>query len=207
MKLSTFFRVGAAVLVFAFAGTVSTAASITNGAFESPGTFSGGFQNTSSLDGWSVTGNVDLINTYWTPSEGAYSLDLNGTSSSASISQVITGLVAGQTYKILFDLSGNPAGPPPEKQLRVSTDEGAGSYSYNTSTSGTTLGDMKWTTEMFSFLAAGTSTTLTFASAQTASSFGPALDNIRFETAVVPLPASGLLLIGALGALALRRRR
>lgn len=184
------------------------AVSIVNGGFEDPGTFSGGFQNTSSLSGWTVAGNVDLINTYWQPSEGSYSLDLNGSRSSASISQILTGLTAGATYRILFDMSGNPAGPPPTKMVTVGTDEGSATYSYDTAVSGNSLSNMKWQTITHLFTAASTSTTLTFASAQAATSYGPALDNIQIAPAAapVPLPAGCILLVSAFGLLALRRR-
>jgi len=82
---------------------------IHNGGFESAGGFSGGFETIGSgLDGWTIGGTVDLINTYWTPAAGNYSLDLNG-GGAGSISQSFA-TVVGRTYNVSFSLAGNPVG-------------------------------------------------------------------------------------------------
>ena len=57
---------------------------IVNGSFEANSiNFTGGFSTlaagSNALTGWNITaGSVDLINTYWNPSQGHYSLDLSG---------------------------------------------------------------------------------------------------------------------------------
>lgn len=193
-------------------GTAASAATIQNGGFEEPGTFSGGFTTigagSSYLTGWSIDyGSVDLINTFWQNSEGDYSLDLDGSAVSA-ISQEIGGLTIGQAYTVLFDLAGNPQGRPTVKSLEVMAGADIGLYTFDTST--TSLVDMGWVTESFTFTATATTETLTFSSTTGGNFYGPALDNIRFQDAApVPLPASlpllGVALIG-MGALARRRK-
>jgi choice-of-anchor C domain-containing protein len=191
----------------------ASAATIVNGGFEQPGTFNGNFQTLSAgstnLTGWTIdSGSIDLINAYWTPSEGSYSIDLDG-SSVGSISQLIMDLTIGQSYTILFDLAGNPDGNPIVKTLEVSA--GGTSAQYTFDKSGKTRANMGWETTSFVFTAQGTSETLRFASLTGGSVFGPALDNVRFSSVapdVVPLPAAGWLLLGGMGALvALRRNK
>ena len=210
MQLRSLFVGLASALVIS--GSVS-AANIVTGGFEQPGTFNGNFQNlpagSTGLTGWTIdSGSIDLIRAYWTPSEGSYSIDLDG-SSVGSISQVIVDLIIGQSYTILFDLAGNPDGNPTIKTLGVSA--GGTSAQYTFDTTGQTRSNMGWETKSFVFTAQGTSETLTFASLTGGRFFGPALDNIRFSSVapeVIPLPAAGWLLLGGMGALvALRRNK
>jgi hypothetical protein len=72
------------------------------------------------------------------------------------------------------------------------------------SSSSSLIPNLVWTTYSLTFTAAGTSTNLIFAS-QVPGAYGPALDNVRISA--VPLPAGGLLLLGALGGFAALRRR
>lgn len=208
--------VSAAILVV-LSAIPAHASLILNGSFESgtdPGSFSPlNAGDSTSLTGWTVaSGNVDYIGTYWTASNGSRSLDLNGLVP-GSISQTFSGLVAGQTYVVSFDLAGNPAGGPQPKLITVSTDEAVFNASFNSSS--TSLGSMGWKPESFTFVAAGTSDTLTFASNTTGFSgnetyptaFGPALDNV--SVAPVPEPATwAMMIIGfaGVGFLAYRRR-
>ncbi len=52
------------------------------------------------------------------------------------------------------------------------------SYGYDTNTHGTTLANMQWASQTFTFVAKSNSTTLTFTST-TPGGFGPALDNVK----------------------------
>jgi choice-of-anchor C domain-containing protein len=198
---------------------VAQAATIVNGSFEDGLADIGAFTtvyspDSTSITGWKVlSGNVDYIGTYWTAADGSRSLDMNGLVP-GSIGQTITGLVFGQQYTITFDLAGNPAGGPEPKTLQVMASAGSSSYSFDATNS--TLSNMDWVPESFSFTADGTSEMLTFASTTTGDSgngtyptaFGPALDNVSIAAtplpAALPLFAGGLGMIGLFGA---RKRR
>lgn len=178
---------GAATLM---AGVAFAAAGATNGSFEQ-GTYSASnFQfaqlnaGSSAISGWTInSGSVDIIKAYWPPSDGAHSIDLDGTTP-GSISQNLT-TVVGATYTVTFDLAGNPAGGPfgypAVKTVQVSA-TGATPQSFSFDTTGKTLQNMGWAPEVYSFLATSTTTTLTFASLsgliQGFAAFGPALDNV-----------------------------
>jgi choice-of-anchor C domain-containing protein len=130
---------------------------IKNGGFESAGGFSGGFETTGSgLDGWTIGGTVDLINTYWTPASGSYSLDLNG-GGAGSISQSFA-TVVGQTYNVSFSLAGNPVGGG-DKFFYASV---TAPVVYTFGIDGKTLANMGWVTQSFSFVAIADTSTLSF---------------------------------------------
>jgi len=197
----------AAVFTAALAG-VAPASVIVNGGFES-GTFSGapfdtlGAGNTN-LTNWTVGGNsIDWIGSYWQPSQGNRSIDLSG-NGAGSLSQTFA-TVAGQVYKVTFDLAGNPDGGPTVKTLGVQA-TGNAAQSYTFDTTGWNRFNMGWAGQTYLFTATGTSTTLTFTST-TATPYGPALDNVVVDP--VPEPLSlvvfGGLVVGGAG-IALRRR-
>jgi choice-of-anchor C domain-containing protein len=199
----------AALLVASTCGV--NAATITNGDFELPGTFSGGFAplsaGSTAIAGWSIdSGSVDLINTYWYNASGNYSIDLSG-GGPATISQTVTGLVKGNWYSIFFDLAGNPAGGSVVKSLTaVLGSVGGGTFTFDTT--GQTLATMGWLTQSFAFQANSTSALLSFTSNEN-SAYGPALDNVRIaeKVAAVPVPAAGGLMVAGLGLLGFMRRR
>jgi len=168
---------------------------ITNGGFESS-TFTGGFATygagSTALTGWTIGGaGVDLINSLWQPAAGSYSLDLSGPNS-GTISQTFS-TVVGQLYHVSFDMAGNPVGPDKSKMLMVSL---SGTPFYTFDSTGKTLTNMGWTTKGFDFIAAGTSSTLAFASLN-ASAYGPALDNI--SVSAVPEPETYAMLLAGRG--------
>ncbi len=176
---------------------------IHNGGFESAGGFSGGFETIESgLDGWTIGGSVDLINTYWTPASGSYSLDLNG-GGAGSISQSFA-TVVGQTYNVSFSLAGNPVGGG-DKFFYVSVNA---PVTYTFDITGKTTANMGWVTKTFSFVATSGASTLSFVGNPYHSYYGAALDNISV-VAAVPEPATyGMLLVGLgmVGGLARRRK-
>jgi choice-of-anchor C domain-containing protein len=148
------------------------------------GLSNGGFE-TGNTTGWTVVGDVDVVGpATWAPSEGTYSLDLNGFFP-ATISQALS-TVPGVTYTVLFDLAGNPGIPQNVKRLEVSAAGTSAIYKFDTNgKSGTSMG---WRGESFTFTAVDASTTLTFKSLHAPATHpdraqGPALDNIRVTVA------------------------
>ncbi len=161
-----------------------------NGSFE--GSYTGQTFDTlvapnSSIAGWNVdTGSVDWIGNYWVASDLQRSIDLNGLTT-GSISQTLT-TVAGGKYNVTFDLSGNPDSrsdvndpyySPSNKQVTINATGGGSpaTYSYDTSAKGNSLTNMMWENHSYSFVATGTSSTLSFTST-IPGAFGPALDNV-----------------------------
>lgn len=191
-------------------GSAASAATIANGSFENPGTFAGNFHEVAAgdtdIDNWTVSGGgVDLINRLWQHSDGDYSLDMSRTSA-GTISQTVTGLVVGTTYKILFDMAGNTGGGNVIKSLSAGIGMAGGGV-FNFDTTGHTTAGMGWETKSFTFVAGAISGLLSFSSNEN-NAYGPALDNIRIQqVAAVPVPAGGILLLSALGGLIAARRR
>lgn len=136
-----------------------------------------------SIAGWTITeGSIDYVGKYWQSSDGSRSLDLSGFSA-GEIRQTFD-TTSGLTYRIHFDLAGEPLStPPPTKQLKVSV-IGSGNRVLNAqefsfdATQGTTLGQMGWVQKSLEFTANSSAATLVFKS-QDEGSAGPALDNVK----------------------------
>ena len=174
------------VASMAIVGSVSAAfTGLTNGGFETGAyTDNGiGFQQldapNTNIDGWSVdAGSVDWIGEYWTAGEGAMSIDMSG-ADAGTLSQTFDTTI-GNTYTVVFLMSGNPAGDaigaPLVKTLEVSATGGTtGIYTHDTT--GTDLTTMVWAPQTYEFFATSASTTLTFTST-TAGAYGPAIDAV-----------------------------
>jgi choice-of-anchor C domain-containing protein len=156
---------------------------------------------------WTVTGSVDLINTYWQSPTGAGtgSVDLDG-NNVGEISQNISNLVINDNYILQFSLSGNPDGLPITKDLTVSVGSNSQPYTYTTGTN--THNDMMYEIETLSFKADATSMLLTFLSTDgslnSEAFFGPVVGGVLVTAAggvsTTPLPATwSLLLVGFAG--------
>ncbi|MFI5675756.1 choice-of-anchor C family protein [Streptomyces cellulosae] len=122
-----------------------------------------------------VSGSVDLIGRgYWQAAEGGQSLDLNGNDPGA-VSQTFA-TTPGTAYTVSYSLAGNAIEMPAVKTGKVRID-GQDIQDFSYDTTGRSLQDMGWVTRQVTFVATGSSTTLSFAST-TASASGPVIDNI-----------------------------
>lgn len=199
------------VCVVSLAFGSAEAATITNGSFELTGSGTG-LPGENTIPGWTIGGGgIDLGSPFWAAQDGVQSIDLNR-NAAGSISQNVS-TTLGTTYQVSFYLAGNPQADPPVpglKTLDAFADAAlAGSFSFmNDST--TTVANMGWALESFIFAGTGALVELKFQST-TASSFGPALDNISITSiSAVPIPAALPLFGGALGLMGLfgwRRKR
>ncbi len=136
------------------------------------------------ITGWTVTkGSIDWIGTYWASSDGQRSLDLNGNEAGA-VSQTFD-TTPGSTYRVSFDMAGNPDGDPQIKVLVART--GVAPLQFEFDITGADKVDMGWVQKSFNFIAPGPSATLEFASILSGP-FGAALDNVRVEEII---PAGG----------------
>ena len=146
----------------------------------------GGFE--SGLSDWTA-GAVDVVlSSNFAPSEGSFSLDMNGFSPGFISQDIAT--VPGLAYTVLFDLAGNPGSPQNVKELKVSAASDFTTYEFDTTDkSGLTAATMGWKEKSFTFTATDTTTTLVFQSLHAPGPFpdhaqGPALDNVRVTVTV-----------------------
>ena len=196
------FNTGIIIAALALA-PLAQAAGILNGGFEDS-SFSGTYQvigTGSGLNGWHVdSGSVDLINSYWTPASGSYSLDLNG-NEAGTISQSFA-TIAGHSYTVSFDMAGNTDGGG----NKIITAGVNGDHTFTFDISGKSRSDMGWASKSFNFVADSAVSTLHFSGNAANSYYGAALDNIAV-TAAVPEPETYGMLLAGLGLLGLIARR
>ena len=181
------------VIVINLAGS-STWANVTNGSFESGsdvGSYTTLDPGDMSITGWTITGQIDYIGTYWQASDGVRSIDLSGFSAGSIQQDIAT--TPGLTYIVDFDMAGNPDGAPDIKSLSLEA-VGVGSQTFNFDYTGFTKSNMGWETKEWSFIATGNTTTLKFTSLVD-TGWGPAIDNVCVST----VPAPGAILLVSLG--------
>lgn len=170
---------------------------VLNGGFESSTIFSPWLTlnaGSTTLTDWTInSGSIEILrNTYWQPSEGFQSIDTSG-NNSGRIQQTIA-TVPGATYRLTFDLAGNPDGGPTVKSLQVGF--GTSSQVLTFDTTGASVSDMQWSTRSWDYTATSLSSILSFENIG-ATPYGAAIDNV--SVVVVPEPTLilplGLVLI------------
>lgn len=197
------YLLSAVVLGAIFTASGASAASyVVDGDFAGPwgGSSFVTYSSGSSLGPWTVTGTgsgpdgvagVDLIGNYWqAPAAGEGSVDLDG-NAPGGISQTISGLIAGETYILDFELSGNPDGASATKTVDVSIGNENEVFTYTLNTS-STESNMQYVSEQLQFTA-GALNTLAFASQDGAGSpFGAVVGNVsivgNLGAPLVPVP-------------------
>jgi choice-of-anchor C domain-containing protein len=178
------------------------AAIVSNGSFE--GLTQGDFSTITTgpsgaaISGWTVTGSIDWINSYWTAQNGQNSIDLLG-GSSGTIAQTLN-TIAGQQYELTYWLSGNPDLTSTAIRNGVVTiDMASTDFSYNLSPTNSRT-NMNWTEQTLFFTANSNSTTLQFSSTATGGNccYGPALDDVAVTA--VPEPSTwAMMILGFVG--------
>lgn len=159
-----------------------------------------------SLLNWNITvGTVDVVGTSfgWC---SVNCLDMNGSSSAEGrIERSINGLNIGQLYELTFDFGTNQSPSNQDNPYQLAF--GFGSLPIDSYILPITSQIGMSSSVVYSFVANAASQTLFFADVGGTpnDNGGPLLDNVRLST--VPLPAGGLLLLGALGGFAALRRR
>ena len=161
---------------------------LANGSFEKgadPGDFAWYNPGNPSIAHWQViTGQIDYVGSKWPASDGHRSIDLNGSPGCGGVSQQIN-VEPGATYRVRFDLAGNPCGNTqganPVKSLRVEVICGSASTPYTASADSTRrdIADLGWIAHEFTFEAAAELATIRFHSLEKRSPWGPVIDNVR----------------------------
>jgi len=147
------------------------------------------------LTGWTVSGGAISIITdnYWVPQSGHRSVELSSTGPGAIEQTFATS--TGANYRLTFWLTGEPFSSPTLKHLRVTVGATVQDYTYDVTPAW--HWDMFWLQHSLDFTAAGSNTTLRFASLD-ASQWGPALDSVKVELTSLDVPASSRLSLSAI---------
>lgn len=155
---------------------------IVNGSFEcgiDPGTSTQlDAPDAASIVGWSLDNeSIDYIGTRWVAGDGVRCLDMSGLDA-ATISQTVSCLATGETYRLTFLMAGNPEVDAGVKELRVTV--GGTSEDFDFDSTGKSTSNMGWVQKSLEFVPTTSSVTITFTSLTPGWS-GPALDKVSLK--------------------------
>jgi choice-of-anchor C domain-containing protein len=207
------------VLLLASVGAVS-ANLVTNGGFETiTPPWTGTYVTLSPVDTditpWSIdSGSIDLINSYWQPASGSYSIDLAG-NAKGTIGQDLATTPGGK-YDLSFMMAGNPDSTKGIKAVEVFWG-GASQGTFTFDTTGNSAGSMGWLPKgKTGLVATGATTKLQFVDVTGGSAistpYGAALDSISVEDQTTPIPEfptmalPAALIVGLIGAVLFIRK-
>ena len=177
---------------------VDASAVFTNGVAQVTG------RNTTVLPGWRVPGRAQLkINRNYVASDGNTSIDLSGFG--GYISTALNNFVVGKTYRVSFDLSGNPdATVDPMLELSATGYGRLTGFTFHRP-QGQAASNMGWVRVFADFVAYNTSHEIGFSNDNLSENrdFGPVIDNVVIS-GTVPEPQNWALFIigfGLIGAM------
>jgi choice-of-anchor C domain-containing protein len=195
----------------ALAAQPAAAVSFVNGSFET-GNFTGAAFDeltapSTDIAGWQVGPlGVDWAASLWRASKGLRSVELASTDR-GQIFQRLTGLTVGRTYRVGFDVAGNPFGGPATYGFGTST-SGAQVTNFTVDvTAANSPTNMGWGRRFVTFVAVASNQNFSFIG-RTSGPYGAVIDNVKI--AAVPEPKGWALLIlgfGMVGLVARRRSR
>jgi choice-of-anchor C domain-containing protein len=129
------------------------------------------------IKGWTVSqGQLSYVGSYWEHADGKHSLDMHGGPGFGGIKQTFA-TKKGQKYRVIFAMAGNPLGMVSVKKLGVRAAGQEVEFTFDTT--GKTIQEMGWTTQVWDFVARESKTTLEFRTHMTEDGdCGPALDRV-----------------------------
>ncbi|EXI66571.1 MAG: Cell wall-associated polypeptide CWBP200 [Candidatus Accumulibacter adjunctus] len=167
---------------------------ILNGSFEQSSLIGVGtlLAGSTAITHWTV-GGVTIDHTsfpyHWNASDGIFSIDLEGSNQPDNRGTIFQTFATcrGQPYRVLFDLSGNPASGPLVKGGQVTAASDSMTFQYDIGSVGWAANatTIRYVLQEFEFTATASSTTLEFSSLGS-TGYGPVIDNVR----VIPVNGS-----------------
>ncbi len=163
------------------------------GSFEPIGTGNLNFQSllggATTITGWLVGGvGVDwLSEPSYGASDGLHAVDLGYATAGAGSMAISVPTVIGATYALSFDAAAVPGHPAYHNAGTVSAGSLTATFAPAYSPPNDFAGQV-FEAQLFSFVATGAHTTLTFGAAVASTAYGPVIDNVSISLSALPVP-------------------